>query len=150
MKQPMISGPQAEWIREAMTKLHLWSKKEEIVKDFSATNATKIHALTQLEAEKLTCYMLDLQQQSENMRKALLSLGYQLHWDVGRTHAEKQMEPKRINYNRVNEWCMSSHSKHKKALNRLTPFALQDMVTQLKQILMSTKESANGEIRKSA
>jgi hypothetical protein len=148
MQQPMITGPMAEHIKGQLTKLNLWKKKEELVREFSAGN--RVHDMTQAEADKLIGYLNELIPRADNMRKTLLSLGYQLHWDVARSSAEQAMEPKRVNYNRVNAWCQSPNSKHKKSLARLDPFELNDMVTQLKQVLEATKKLANGEIRKQA
>lgn len=141
-KHGPIRLDQAEWIKKTLTSLNLWSKKEEMVKEFSVNNSVHIGELDQLETEKFIAYLQDLLVKADTQRKALLSIGYQLHWDVARTAAEKSMEPKRINYNRVNAWCQGEHSKHKKAMNRLNPWELNEMVTQLKEVLHSTKKSA--------
>ncbi len=145
-KQGPIRLDQAEWVKKTLTQLNLWSKKEEIVKEFSISNSVHIGELDQLEAEKLINYLLDLLAAADRQRKALLSIGYQLHWDVPRTAAEQSMEGKRINYNRVNAWCQGDHSKCKKAMNKMNPFELNESVTQLKQVLLSTKKEVNGAV----
>lgn len=143
-----VRQDQAQWLKETLTKLNLWKKKEDLVREFSMTDATRIAELTEQEFGKLASYLEDLLVKAENQRKTLLSLGYQLHWDTPQSDAEAQMEPKRINYNRVNAWCMSSHSKYKKSLNRLDPFELTETVTQLKQIVEQTRKQANEQIKK--
>ncbi len=143
-----VRTDQAQWVKETLTKLNLWKKKEALVKEFSMTDATHIHELTEEEFGKLSSYLQDLLSKAENQRKAILSIGYQLHWDTPRSDAEAQMERKRINYNRVNAWCQSDKSKYKKSLNRLDPFELNETVTQLKQILEQTRKEANEQIKK--
>lgn len=143
-----IHTDQANWMKETLTKLNLWKKKEQIVKEFSMSDATHIHELTEQEFGKLSMYLEDLLVKANNQRKALLSIGYQLHWDVARSDAEAAMEKSRVNYNRVNAWCMSDKSKYKKSLNRLDPFELNETVTQLKQVLESTRREANEQIKK--
>ena len=142
-----IRTDQAQWMKETLTKLNLWHKKESLVKEFSMSDATHIHQLTEEEFAKLSSYLQELIVKAENQRKAILSIGYQLHWDTPQSDAEALMEPKRINYNRVNAWCQSAHSKYKKSLNRLDPFELNETVTQLKSILESTRKQANEQIK---
>jgi DNA-directed RNA polymerase subunit F len=145
MTQAPIRQDQAQKIKELLTKLNLWSRKEETVKEFSASNFTHISELTHIEAHNLLNYLNELVPRCDNMRKTLLSLGYQLHWDLPRSPAEVLMEGKRINYNRVNEWSKSNVSKYKKSFTKLNPTELNETVKQLKLIVESEKAKAHGE-----
>jgi hypothetical protein len=137
----LIDRDQAEVIRSMMGKLNLWRKKEEVVKESSLNNCTRIHELTKLEATRM---IADLQKQldkSNNMRRALLSMGYQLHWDQPRSNAEREMDPKRVNFNHVNDFfCRDPRSKIKKSINHMNPQELNQAVQQLQSIVDHVKK----------
>jgi hypothetical protein len=137
----LCTRTQAEEIKNLLGRLNLWRKKPEIVKEYSLTNSTHLHELTELEATRMIADLKGKVIKADNMRKALLSIGYQLHWDTPRSSAEHMMERKRINFNRVNDYFQKDpHSKFKKKFTHMDPWELNDAVKQLQQVLNATKK----------
>jgi len=134
-----ITLEQSAEIKKLLTKCKLWQKKEQIVKDFSLDSHEQIGKLTGEEAERLKVYLVELEEKGNKMRRKLLSIGYQMNFDAPISAAQKNMDPKDINFKNVNAWCESDKSMHKKSLNRLNPFELTETVTQFENVLKSYK-----------
>jgi hypothetical protein len=136
----MATTEKSQIIQKSMTRLRLWSKKESIIETFSLEGCKHIHELTEEETDRLIEWLTDQADKSDKMRKRMLSIGYQLHWDKPRTEAEQMMDAKRINYNHVNSFLeKDTRSKIKKAMNSMNPYELADALVQLEEILKATK-----------
>ena len=128
-----ISTELSQELRKILTKLHLWSKKASVIKDFTMEDKTHIHQLTDNEGVRVYNYLQEKDVQANNMRRKMLSLGYEMSYDAPLSKAQQMMDAKRVNFVNVSAWCEKS-SKIKKPLDKLDPFELVEVLQQFEQV----------------
>ena len=121
-------------IRKLLVRTNLFKKKEQIITDFTDESKNHIAQLTADEAVAVTNYLQELDVRSQNMRRKMLSLGYEMHYDEPLSRAEEYMDRKQLNVRHVSAWCASDRCKYRKPLNSLDPFELSEVVTQFELV----------------
>ena len=125
-----ITQAKAQEIKRLLVKTNLFKKKEEIISYFSVAQRKHIADLTDDEAVKCIDYLNELDVRGNNMRRKMLSLGYEMHFHEPLSRAEEAMQSKDLNFRHVSSWCESEKCKYRKPLRSLDPFELEEVVTQ--------------------
>lgn len=123
-----------------LVKTNLINRKAEIVKKFSALEIGSLQVLRDSEADKLLDYLRDTCEKMDRMRKKMLSLGYQMGYDVPRGDAQKRLDAREINRLNVSAWCESKYCKYPKPLHKMDPDELHEVVSQFEQVANDHKK----------
>jgi hypothetical protein len=138
VQQAPINQAQAQMLKKYLMKTNLFKKKEEVISHFSEGQRLHIADLSGDEAVRCINYLQELEVRCQNMRRKMLSIGYEMYFDEPLTPAQRAMEPKDVNFKNVNAWCESEKCKYRKPLKRLDPFELEEVVTQFKMVRDNT------------
>lgn len=75
--------------------------------------------------------------QKDRMVKKMLSLGYQMQYDLPRNEAQKAMRPSEVNFENVSAWCQSPKCQIRKPLDKMTVIELSLAITQFEFVHQS-------------
>lgn len=142
-KQPLLQA-HADLIKKLLLRTNLFKKKEQIITEFTSESKKHIAELTQEEAVGVINYLQELDVRAHNMRRKMLSIGYEMHFDEPLTPAQERTDRKQVNVINVSAWCASDKCKYRKPLNSLDPFELSEVVTQFELV----RDSFNKELSK--
>lgn len=121
-----------------LTKVNWLDKpgmKEQLVEKYSQIGSQSSRDLLETEARQLVKHLEQVAERMDKMRKKLLSLGYQMHWDRPDCPELQGLEPYMVNKLRVDRWCKSDKSRHRKGIAEMTAKELSETITQLEKVL---------------
>jgi len=120
--------------KKLLRKVNEQCNETRMVSHCSAGRVKRIGDMHAHEVSALVCYLGQLDDKLDRLRKRLLSLGYQAGFNTPKTPAQEYMSEKDVNLANVKSWLLSDKSRHRKALDKLNTNELIDTITQLQLI----------------